>query len=277
MTGFGEGIAEGNGWVVTSRVKTTNSRYLDIRISGLEKHENMEILAQKLIGERFERGRVDVRVEIRSDQQAYIDSKLARHYLSLLEGLTEDLGLGERVRLEHLLEFDILKQKEVENLWPKVSASLEEAVLKAVEMRQREGRDLEASLKEILTDLKVSLEKIEEIAPQVKESFRERLKERAFALGIDIDERRLEEEVVIFAERSDILEEITRLKSHIDEAFSIIESERSAGRPLDFLAQEMNREVNTICSKAREERVIKIALGMKFQIERIREQVRNIE
>lgn len=282
MTGFGIGSASANGWIVNTSVKTLNHRYLEIRIRGLEEYEELEMRSRKLLEGAFARGRVEAQVEL--DREGGIaltyDLGLAQHYWRTLKSLAEELELEGGVSLDHLIGLKgVLKKEEPKlDLWPLLEGSLRKSIAQAVEMRRYEGRNLEKELGSCWKVLQGHLQEIESRTPQVKLHFKDKLRERAEELfGLELDQERLEEEAVIFAERSDITEEIALLKSHLERASVVISSSVTVGKMLDFLAQEMYREVNTIGAKTRDVQIAQRAVEMKVQIEKVREQVRNIE
>jgi uncharacterized protein (TIGR00255 family) len=169
-------------------------------------------------------------------------------------------------------------EEQEEELWPLLKRVLQEAIAQALTMRAREGERLRRDLEGYLARLEELVGEVEARAPQVKLHYKERLRKRAEELlEFELDEARLEEEVVLFAERADITEELARLRSHLAAAREVIAGEEPAGRILDFLAQEMFREANTISAKAREGEILQRAVAMRAEIEKFREQVRNIE
>lgn len=289
MTGFGRGSAAGSAWAVEARLKTLNHRYLEILVRGLEEHEELELRCRRRLEEAFSRGKLDLRVELRrvDGEVLTYDPEVAQGYYQLLERLIRELGLQDEVRLEHLLALEGLFQEaepgsgveaEEGELWPLLEQALEEAIHAAEELRTREGERLRGELGGYLDELERDLEAVAARAPMVVEHFRERLAKRAEELlGRELDRERLEEEVVLFAERSDITEEVARLRSHIVEARAALAATGPVGQLLDFLAQEMYREVNTIAAKARDSEIAHRTVAMRLKIEKLREQVRNIE
>ena len=284
MTGFGEASASRNGWIVSTRLKTLNHKFLDISVKGLEEHEELELRARDILKSSFARGRIELKVEIEKEGASDLtyDFKKALSYYKCLSELIHKLKLDDHVSLGHLIALEgVIKRKEgAQNaLWPPLERSLQKSVKKVQEARRREGLGLERELKKHLKGLQVLLTKIQARAPQMKQHFKEQLRRRAAELlgAIHINEAQLEQEAVLFAERSDITEEIARLKIHLQAALESTRSKEPAGRILDFLAQEMAREINTIASKARDSFIAGLAVEMKAQVEKLREQVRNVE
>lgn len=284
MTSFGEASASKDGWIISTRLKTLNHKFLDISVNGLEEHEELELRARELLKNSFARGRIELRVEIEKEGASELtyDFKKALGYYKCLSELIQRLKLNDHVSLGHLLELDgVLKREEfsISELWPALEKSLKRSIEKAQTMRWQEGQGLKKELNKHLRSLKGLLAKIEARAPKMKQHFKEQLRQRSAELlqGIELNEDRLEQEAVLLAERSDITEEIARLKIHLNAALEAMDSKEPAGRVLDFLAQEMAREVNTIASKAKDAGIAGLAVEMKAQIEKLREQVRNVE
>jgi uncharacterized protein (TIGR00255 family) len=284
MTGYGEGSAQGEGWRVSVKVKSLNHRYLEIYLRGLEDYPELDLRVRDLVQRRFARGRMEIslKLECLGEEALRFDPEAVRPYWEGLRKLAEALGL-EEPSLDHLLRLGALRPEppDPEGLWPVLQEALEEALEAVEEMRRREGEALAQELLELLRNLTDEIEAVAERAPQLKEYYRERLRQRVEELGVEVDPERLEQEVVLYAERIDITEELARLRIHCEAAERLIRSQdrdgEAIGRELDFLAQEMNREANTIASKAREGEIAQRVVTMKALIERFREQVRNVE
>ncbi len=282
MTGYGEGSAQGEGWRVSAKVKSLNHRYLEIYLRGLEEYPELDLRVRDLVQKRFARGRMEVslKLECLGEEALRFDPEAVRPYWEGLRRLAEALGL-EEPSLDHLLRVGAIRPEppDPEGLWPVLQEALGEALDAVEEMRRREGKALTHELLALLEQLEWEIDAVAERAPQLKEHYRERLHKRVEELGVEVDPERLEQEVVLYAERSDIAEELARLRIHREAAERALEAgrEEAVGRELDFLAQEMNREANTIASKAREGEVAQRVVAMKALIERFREQVRNVE
>jgi len=284
MTGFGEASVSKNGWIVSTRLKTLNHKFLDISVKGLEEYEELELRARDLLKNNFARGRIELRAEFEKEGASELtyDFKKALSYYECLNELIEKLKLNDHVSLGHLMELEgVLRREEFSQseLWPALEKSLKRSIEKTQAMRLREGQGLKKELNKHLKSLKGLLAKIEARAPQMKQGFKDQLHKRAAELlqGMEINEDRLEQEAVLLAERSDITEEIARLKIHLKAALEAINSQEPAGRVLDFLAQEMAREINTIASKAKDSVIAGLAVDMKVYVEKLREQARNVE
>ncbi len=283
MTGYGEGTAQGEDWSVAAKIKTLNHRYLEIHLRGLDDYEELELRVRECLQRKFHRGRVEVTLQIehRGERAILFDPEAVRPYVESLVRLTESLGMEEPVKIDHLLRLGALRPQppDPEGLWAVLNNALQEAIDAAWAMRRREGEALADELHAILTTLRAELAEIQARAPELKALYRERLLQRAqeLAVQVELDPERLEQEAVIWAERSDITEELARMDIHIQAAADAMRSAEPAGRTLDFLAQELNREANTIASKARDSEIAPRAVALKTHIERFREQVRNVE
>lgn len=291
MTGYGKAELETEGILFNVQVKTLNSRYKDIIIRIPPDIQQMEMDIRSWISQRIGRGRVElsIKMEMLSDGANYeliLNEALARGYMDLFDRLSRSLGIDTKVTVDtfcHLRDVIIQRPKRLDT--EKIRFVLKEAINNALssveEMRSQEG---EALKRDILKRLKVvedKVNKIKERASLLIKTYRDRLKENVSRLlqGTDIrlDGDRIEQEVVLFAEKSDITEEIIRLESHLSQFRKYMQSDEPVGRRLDFLIQEMNREVNTIGSKALDPVVSMWVVDMKAEIEKIREQVQNIE
>lgn len=284
MTGYGEGSAQGNGWSVQVKMKTLNHKYIDLYLRGLEDFELAEIETREKIKSHFSRGRVEVTFELEPENERTfsLDPEIASKYYEALKELAGELKLEHPITLDHLSRLPgAIKPLPVEpgELSPVLDEALSKAISATSEMRNREGAALAEELSDLGNAIGNELSKIEQRAPELKEQYRGKLQERISDLNleIEVDAERLQQEVVIWAERSDITEEIARLKIHLDSFQDGLKSQEAAGRTLDFLAQEMGREVNTMAAKARDGDIARHIVQMKAHIERVREQVRNVE
>lgn len=285
MTGYGHAQRQYPTETVTVSVKTLNHKYLDLKISGLEAHPALELKVQDIVGQLFSRGRVEVSIEIerRGLAPLAINTGIARAYAAVLQKLAQDLQLEEGLSLDTLLRLEGVLQRSEEpeaELWERIEPVLKEALTQAQESRTREGQLLAEELLQIVSLLERELAEIEQSASVVKRLYRERLRERIRELtenAVALDEGRLEMEVALLVERSDITEEIARLKMHLNAVHQAIAGPEPAGRLLDFLAQELAREANTISAKAKDAQITSCVLEMKSLIEKFREQARNVE
>lgn len=288
MTGFGRGEAKNDYYSVQVELKSVNHRYLDLFIRLPKQYNLLEEPLRSAIQGRIARGRVEVMVNIEEFGEqgriVGINDVLLQGYLSALQTIQETLGTTEEITLSHILSLPEL----VEIKEPEVNIdSLQDVFLEAInlaldnleQMRKLEGQRLtDDLLKKILT-IEELLDQVHHIAPQVVVDYRNRLQERLGDLldGTTITDERFMGEVAIFADRCSIDEELVRLASHIQQLTSSLQSSQPIGRKLDFLIQEMNREVNTIGSKANNLQIAALVVEMKSELEKIREQVQNIE
>ncbi len=281
MTGFGRGRVSEGEWTAEALLKAVNHRYLELRIRGLEEREELELRARQLLANSFARGKLELSVELEhiGDKGVAFDLEAVRRYHRGLKELCDELGLVEGVRLTDLIALGALRLEEPqEELGPLLEGAMGEAIAQTQAMREVEGQRLRSQLLGYLVQLDELTGQVEARAPGVKLYHKEQLQKRAKELlEYELDDERLEEEAVLFAERSDITEELARLRSHLAAAGEALESNEPTGKLLDFLAQEMFREVNTVSAKARDGEILGRTVAMRGEIEKIREQVRNIE
>jgi len=291
MTGFGRGQVNEFGYCVTAEVRSVNTRYTEINVRLPRTMANLEAHVAEVVQQRISRGKVSVAVTLEAAegrasaglQEVLPDLELARGYQRALETLRDHLGLSDPVDLHALLRLnDIIVVREAELDEALATRLLDECLRVALDeldaMRVREGRALAADFLERLSSLSRLLADILARAPARVEEARQKLTEHiATLLETDVvDEQRLAMEVAIIADRSDVTEECVRLQSHLDQ-FKKLMDEDSAGRKLNFLLQEVNREVNTIGSKSNDATIAHLVVQMKDETERLREQVQNIE
>lgn len=287
MTGFGRGTASADGTDVTVEVRSLNGRYCDVTVRsprGLAPHE-ADI--QNRVKDALERGKVNVSVQVQRPTESAplrVDAAAASAYRRLLDELRAAARIEEPVGMEHLLKFpDLLvadedDTDEDEALWTATQDALTEALAALTAMRRQEGDALETDLRDHLAALETELDAVEQAAPARIEAARAALHERIADLFDDerIDRDRLELEIALLADRLDVNEECVRLRSHLALFRDALASEEAVGRRLNFLAQEFNREINTIASKANDPAIAHRAVTMKEELEKIREQVQNV-
>lgn len=288
MTGFGRGNIDQDGRSFTVEIKSVNHRYCDLNIKMPKSLLSLEDRIRKTIQEKVNRGKVDVFITQNNYEKqgakVVLDEKLADSYVECLNKIKERYDIKEGISLALISRFpDVvnLKQEEedVESLWNVLSLPLKDAVNLLVDMRTREGLKLEKNILLKCDYIKSLLDKIEEKSPLVVKEYKEKLDERLKELlgEYQVDENRVAVEVALFADKSAIDEEIVRLNSHLVQLKETFDLNEAVGRKLDFIIQEMNREVNTIGSKANDLEVTNIVLNIKNEIEKIREQIQNIE
>ncbi len=288
MTGFGRGEAPyGDGSVIVE-VTTVNARYLDVSVRGLREHGSLELKVRAHVGEQLARGAVSVNVAARGAtpmrKRVAADVELAREYVNEFERLRYALGLKGRFPVEALTsqESFLLVEEEggdEEAFTKSVLAALEQALERAVEMREGEGAKLAADLATRLRRLEQLVDDVAARAPAAADAYRKKLTARAqeLAESAPVDPARLEAEVALFAERSDISEEVTRCRAHTRAFAEALAGEGRVGRRLDFLTVEINREANTVAAKAQDAQIASSVIEIKDLLEQMREQVHNIE
>lgn len=288
MTGFGRGEYKQEGIELTAEVKTVNNRYLDISVKCPKVFSAYEDTVRKLVREYLTRGHADIFISItdkrRREKAYYVDESAAAAYVEAAKRLAELFpDLPDDVTITSVLrQPDMLRAEEPGAADDEMVSALKSALCSALQklnaMRAVEGEKLAADMLARVDNIERMVQGISERAPLVARDYGERLAEkvRTYLQNIPLDEGRLLTEVAVFADKSNIDEELTRLRSHIGQ-FRAICGEKLVGRKLDFLIQEFNRETNTICSKSNDIVITKLGLDMKNEIEKIREQVQNVE
>ena len=289
MTGFGRcEVAEGQRRFVVE-MKGVNHRYLDVNIRMPKKLNFFETAIRSLLKQSVQRGKVDIFITYEDLSESQVALKynetLAGEYLKYFQQMQETFGLENDVRVSHLSRCpEVLTMEEQavdeEELWNELKKALSGAISQFVETRSTEGENLKKDLLEKLDDMLMLTEQIEKRSPQIIAEYREKLETKVKELLEDtqIEESRIAAEVVMFADKICTDEEIVRLRSHIVHMKETIKSdENGIGRKLDFIAQEMNREANTILSKANDLETSNVGINLKTEIEKVREQIQNIE
>lgn len=288
MTGYGKGAASSAGLTVTAEIKTVNHKFFDWNMKMPKGFLFVEDDAKKAVAGAVSRGHVDLYLTVEKQTaeagEYRTDAALARMYVDSARQLSETLGVPFDITASSLMKNpDIVTLSETEiddETVRKVTLeAVSEAVSALVSMREREGAALAADLSEKLASIEASLEEVKKEAPRAVAEYRRKLRARIDeALGqLPLDEARLATEVALFADKCAIDEEISRLGAHIAAMRALIASQGQVGRKLDFLVQEMNRETNTIGSKANDLAITERVLAMKNDIEKIREQAQNAE
>lgn len=289
MTGFGEAHAQHDGLTVSAEVRTINSRYLKISTRTSEGYSALEPHIEAAVRKRIRRGTVQVIVRanrLRSGDEYRLNDEVLSSYRRQLEPLC-DQWQQPPVPLESLLPLPGVIVENVAALhdatedWPAINETLEAAIDHLERMRLEEGRAMAADLRNNARLAAESLQQIQRRAPLVAENYRSRLTERVQKsladLQVVLDPADLLREVSLFADRSDVSEEIVRLRSHLDQFDQLLDAAESSGRKFDFLTQEMLREANTIGSKANDVEIARQVIEIKTAIERIREMIQNVE
>ena len=287
MTGFGHGSADGDAFKVRVDLRSVNNRYLDIQARLPQELASLEVMVKKQIQAALKRGRVEMTISIEQLKQAdfEINRPLISGYLAALAQLKSDFGLKDEPSLELIAKLPGALQVSQdagqvdEQLVAGIVKALGDSLEALIEMRAAEGRELAAELSARLDAIENQLPAIEAEAGRLPGIYREKLAKRLKDLvaGVEIDETRLAQEAVMLADRSDISEEIARLKSHISQMRDFVQTDDEAGKRLDFILQEMNREANTIMSKSGDLAISDAAIIIKTEVEKLREQVQNVE
>lgn len=289
MTGFGKGEFIDENRSITVEMKAVNHRYCDVHVKMPRRYSFAEEKVKSLVKNSIKRGKIEVSVIVENIKDADVNIKLntviAKQYMENLKELSDELQLEDQITLEYVASLpDVLKSvPDVENE-EEVTAAIEKAVAIAIEnfdnMRKVEGEKLAEDLLMRGRVIRSHVDTIGERAPMLQKIYADRIKERIEALldgNIEVPEDRIVLEAAIFADKANITEELVRLDSHMIQMENIINSDKSEGKKLDFLVQEMNRETNTIGSKANDLDITSTMLEIKSEIEKIREQVQNIE
>lgn len=288
MTGFGRAHEIKNGREILVEIKSVNSRYFEINTKIPRSCSFMEERIKSQLKEKISRGKVEISVSLTSVQGketvVTINENVVESYLAALRQAGEKFGLTDDVKISSIFEmndaFNVMKADvDEEKLWEDVKEVVSEALEKFVAMRAVEGEKLKQDALEKLLAIEKMLTEIEVYSPQNVENYRKKLFERLSEIlsSTQIDEARILTEAAIFAEKTAVDEETVRLRSHIEQFRTMLKNESLVGRKLDFLVQEINRETNTIGSKAQDLRITQNVVNMKSEIEKIREQIQNIE
>jgi len=288
MTGFGRGGAQGDGKEFLVEIKTVNHRYSDLFIKMPRQISFLEDKVREEISKIIFRGKIDVYITYNdfseNSKNVLLDESLVKAYLNALEllrdkyGIRDDIAISLISRLPDVMKVEVVEGDQ-EKLWQLLKAALDEALQSLVAMREAEGCELKNNLLEKADYMEKIIGEIALRAPEVVKEYKQKLENRIKELldQQNIDENRIVMEAAIFAERCSIDEELTRLGSHISQMRETLGMDQPVGRKLDFLVQEMNREINTIGSKANDLSIARHVIELKSEVEKIREQVQNIE
>jgi len=288
MTGYGIGQKVISLGRVTAEARSSNHRYLDISLRLPKKLSPFETRIKEMVKVHFSRGRFDISIEMDSGGKDRFklepNIEAAQMYVDALESLKSTLDITGEVTLDLVSRArDVITAKEVEGdvgpLWEEISEVLLSCLEALEAMREREGRNLVLDLKRRLKRIARNTKEVRGRSPSVVEVYRKRLSERLAEMteGMEIDRSRLHQEVAYFADRSDITEEVVRIDSHLRQFGQMLESDEPVGRKMDFLLQEIHREVNTISAKANDVVISQKVVEIKAELERMREQIQNIE
>lgn len=289
MTAYGRGERELAEAMVTVEIRSVNHRFRDIVLRLPRSLQPLEDEVRSKIGSRLGRGRIECSIQMerrgeQSDTEVVLNVPLAKAYVEMLRELQERFGLDSTIHAETLCQFkDVVKvcpvEADVEAVRPGMEAAIAEALDAMNRMRSEEGHAIEKDFRSRISAIRGYLSRIEERAPGVVEAYRKRLRDRIEALseGLELDEGRLLQEVALFAGRCDITEETVRSQSHLAQFEQVLAMNEPVGRRLEFLVQELHREVNTISSKASDTTISSMAVEIKGELEKLKEQVQNVE
>ncbi len=288
MTGFGRGESSSPGYQITCEIKGVNHRYFDFNLRMSRRYNILEDRIREKVKQYIVRGRIETFINIEktgeSQRNIKVDNDLAMLYHNSLKDLAEYLQIESAIKIVDIFKLPEVfaleeDEEDIENIWSGVDGALTSALDSLVEMRIREGQALAEEIRRRNQNIVNTVGVIEERSPLVVKEHFERMKKRIQELYQDlaIDESRLIQEIAIFADRTSIAEELVRLKSHCSQMEELLLLTEPVGRKCDFLIQEMFREVNTIASKANDLFINRTVVELKAELEKIREQVQNVE
>jgi uncharacterized protein (TIGR00255 family) len=290
MTGYGRGECAQDGFKLTVELSSVNRKQAEVSVALPRELEMLEAQVRETIHRAVARGRVNARVSLHAAEgklsaRKHINHALAKDYTAEFARLAKALKISGEITLDQVLRAPGVFHTDeelagTEDLWPAAEKALNAALGALLKMREREGAHLAKDLSARIGVMQKSVALVQKQAPLTAENYRKQLLERVKAAGIEniaADDERLLKEIVLFADRSDITEELTRLQSHFVQFADCCKSKEPVGRTLDFLAQEMNREINTIGSKANDAVISREVVTLKAELERFREQAQNVE
>lgn len=288
MTGYGRAQATAGGREITVEIRSVNHRFFEYSTRIPRAYAYLEDKIKSLVKNTASRGKIEITVSIQNQTgnqtKVKIDHQLAREYLKALRELSEDLQIPNNITVSQLARYPDLFTvsrvvEEEDEIWNLVQPVVTEACASFAEMRLVEGRKMVGDLLNRLDEIEKLVHQVEELSPQTVANYRARLfaKLQEILGDTSIDEQRILTEAAIFAEKVAVAEETVRIESHLHQFRQILDEGGAVGRKLDFLVQELNREANTIGSKAQDMQIAKIVVDLKSEIEKIREQIQNIE
>lgn len=288
MTGYGRAVKVFDDFEITVELKSVNHRFFEFFAKTPRQYAFLEERLKKLFSSEINRGKVEAYVSVTAvgvpEETVSPNLDVIKSYVTALHDVGNQLSIPDDISLSHVLRipdaFSVTKREDDEEaLWSEVKATADEALKAFVSMREVEGEKLRSDILLKLEEIEKSVETIEKRSPEVTAQYRERLYSKLSEILHDknIDEQRILTEAAIFADKTAVDEETVRLRSHIGQCRDILCENEPIGKRLDFLIQEFNREVNTIGSKCNDLEITKLVLGMKNAVEKIREQIQNIE
>jgi len=290
MTGFGKGEAKSKFGRFTVEVRSVNHRYFDVSSRIPNNISLFEDRIKNYLNKHIKRGKVNVAISIKKNGRGLASTKLddeaIDRYYRMLARVKRKFKLSDNITLSHILSFpDVVIQEQPDydpaSIWPVLEEALGGAAIDCNKMREREGKTLHRDLMQRINKTSFSVNKISRLAPNLIARYRHKLNARMKELmkgrSFNIDRSRLETEIAIFAKQSDVSEEITRAKSHLHALRMSLASNKETGRRLDFILQELQREINTLGSKAGGVKISQLVVDIKSEIEKMREQAQNVE
>lgn len=287
MTGFGKSVLQNNGFSVETEIKSVNSRYLDVSIRLPRAFYQYEFDFREQVKKRIARGKLYINVSAKNDgiddSLGQLNEEALKTTLAALKKIREVSGVTDEIKLNHLLNFSEIfmenAEESQEDQYKLISDSIDSALNSLEEMRRKEGTELGIDLTKRLDIIEQSISSIEELSRKSIEEYFEKLKERAVRLSADLidNQDRLIQELALLSEKYDVTEECVRMKSHIKLFKNSMKINEPSGRKLNFISQEMNREANTINSKTVSTQISAYGVSIKEELEKIREQLQNIE
>jgi uncharacterized protein (TIGR00255 family) len=288
MTGYGRGESQHGGAKISVELNSVNRKQSDIVVNLPRELNELEPRIRQTINEKISRGRMNVVVAYHAGanggRKLALDTALARSYHDAMRALQSELGAPGEITIGAILQAPgVMRFSEEEitadSIWPAVEGALEDALRELVKMREQEGKHLAKDLIHRLKFIRQSLKEVRKLHPEVLVKYRENLRERISSAGLSLalDDERLLKEVAIFADRSDVSEELTRLESHLAQFAHHLRKNEPVGRTLEFITQEIFRELNTLGSKANDAALSQHVVACKSELEKIREQIQNLE
>ncbi len=288
MTGFGRCLESVDGKTIIVEIKSVNHRYYEFSSRVPRSCGYLDEKLKSFIQGKVSRGKIDVGVSIQSDgvsdEKIEVNSEVAKGYITALRSANEEFGLEDDLTLSRIMRlpdiFDVKKiEEDEETVWNEVKSVAEKALERFIAMREAEGEKMREDILSRLDYITELVEKIEKKSPETTEKYRKKLFDKISEVLKDtnVDEQRILTEAAIFSEKTAVDEETVRLRSHINQCREMLSMNEAVGRKLDFLIQEFNREANTIGSKCQDIEITKVVVDLKSEIEKIREQVQNIE
>jgi uncharacterized protein (TIGR00255 family) len=287
MTGYGVGRVKAEDGECLAEIKSLNNKYCDINIKNNFQSLEIEQKMEKLIKNKVLRGKINILVKVENygltEEKIILNEDIANSYYKNLKTLKKKYKLKGEISIDSMLKFKdifkIIKEEESTKIWVMVEKATNLALDSLLKMRGREGKVLVTDIRKRVKKIQKLIGKVEKISKSSPIDYKDKLLNKIKNLidGLNVDEGRIELEAAIFAEKTDITEEIIRLKSHLIQFDDLLNSQESVGRKMDFLTQEINREINTIGSKTNDIEVTSLVVLVKSELEKIREQARNIE